>query len=122
MKPAATAFEQAIADITPYVSRDAARTMIAQPTGTQMGAGGKGWIVGSDGHRVHGVACKDWEKVWDADRARFVSHVLPTNALLVGEICFTGGDAANVDGLRELPSKWESYIEFRSDASCPDCT
>ncbi len=95
--------ELALASILPAVSVDKTRTHLCKPFGQEMH--GRGYIVGTDGHRLHAAACDGWRGYMRND-APPAEQVIPWDAPWLGEF-----NAAALDEARVFPAKWDVALE-----------
>lgn len=92
-------------EVGPAVSTDETRQHMCKPFGREMK--GRGFIVGTDGHRLHAVQCEAW-KAFERPNAPRAECVIPWFSTRLGEI--------NVPGLEEarvFPARWDVSIEIQ---------
>lgn len=106
--------ELALASVLPAVSADTARVHMCKPFGREL-VPGRGFLIGTDGHRLHAVECEGW-RAHDLDTAARetgapmpppVAQVVPWDAPWVGEF-----SAAGLDEARVFPSRWQVTLEI----------
>lgn len=101
--------EWALASVMPAVSVDETREHICKPFGRAMN--GRGYLIGTDGHRLHAVAATP--EAWQAhnrDAEPFppppAEQVIPWEAPWVGEF-----NAAALDDVRCFSTRWDVSLE-----------
>lgn len=102
-----TPTELALASVLPAVSCDETRLHLCKPFGRVMA--GRGYLVGTDGHRLHAVAADGWQ-AHDRDHEPFppppAEQVIPWDSPWVGEF-----PAAALDDARHFSSRWGVRLE-----------
>lgn len=107
-KPAPTRLQLDLESVLPAVSTDKARPHLMTPFGRLMN--GRGYIVGTDGHRLHAVRSDEWASHARPDAPR-AEHVIPWHSARLGEF-----SAALLDDARPLcwSSRCQSVLEVGS--------
>ena len=100
--------ELALASVLPAVSCDETRAHLCKPFGKQMR--GRGYVVGTDGHRLHAVACDGWRN-WLRDGQPFppppAEEAIPWESPWIGEF-----HSSDLDDLRGVFStRWEVTLQ-----------
>lgn len=93
--------------VAPAVSADPARETMNKPWGQSMN--GRGFICGSDGHRLHAVHAEP--EAWLAykrDNAPPAEHVIPWDAQQLGEI-------SPEEAWDHFPAKWDVALTISRD-------
>lgn len=98
-----TADELALSSILPAVSGDETRAHLCKPFGQEMH--GRGFVIGTDGHRLHAAACDGWA-AHCREAAPPAAQVIPWDAPWIGEF-----NAAALDDARVFPAKWDVALE-----------
>ena len=91
-------------EVENVVSVDPARPHMAQPFGVG------GYVVGTDGHRLHAVQCEHWG-LFTRPNAPPAMNVIPWESTRLGEISVPGLEDARV-----FPARWEVRLEVAPDA------
>lgn len=108
LKVQPTATELALADVAHAVSADTTRPHLCSPFG---GAhDGRGYIIGTDGHRMALVRDAAWSSALRADAPPF-AHLVQWAAPFIGSLAA----GALEDGARLLPSKWDTELSWHCD-------
>jgi hypothetical protein len=94
--------EYEAASVAAAVGSDTTRAHLCKPFGAEMH--GRGFIVATDGHRLHAVASEAWSKYARHD-APPAAAVIPWDSKLIGEI-------TPQDAWRFFPAKWDASITF----------
>lgn len=82
------------------VSGDVTRETMNKPFGRELH--GRGFICGTDGHRLHAIACDAWQ-AYKRDSAPPAEHVIPWDARPLGEI-------QSEEAWEHFPAKWDVAI------------
>lgn len=90
------------------VSDDPSRQHLNKPWGQVMN--GRGFVCGSDGHRLHAVQCEAWHG-YKRDASPPGEQVIPWDAKWLGEIV-TGG----LDDARAFPARWLVNLDVQPQA------
>lgn len=100
--------ELALASVLPAVSPDETRLHLCKPFGREMH--GRGYLVGTDGHRLHAVAADGWrEHLRDGqpNPPPPAEQVIPWDAPWIGEF-----NAAALDEARVFSARWDVMLEL----------
>jgi hypothetical protein len=91
--------------VAPAVSGDTTRAHLCKPWGQLMN--NRGFICGTDGHRLHAIACEDWKRYERTDvRPPPAEQVIPWDASWLGEIMVGG-----LEDARAFPARWDIGLE-----------
>lgn len=100
--------ELVLASVLSAVSSDETRPHLCKPFGKFMA--GRGYLVGTDGHRLHAVASDNWQ-AHNRDAEPFppppAEQVIPWDSHWIGE--FPAGALADA---RHFPVRWDTRLEI----------
>jgi hypothetical protein len=92
--------------VMPAVSTDETREYLNKPWGQVMN--GRGFVCGTDGHRLHAVACEAWD-TFKRGNAPPAEQVIPWDeAKRVGEL-----ELGRLDDARVFPAKWNVKLDVQ---------
>ncbi len=108
--------QEAIALVADATGADPLRPSTLGPIGCVINE--RGYVAGTDGHRVHAVRCDDFGNVTRTQPAAPIAQIVPNALVKVGEIVLCGIDleCANL-----IPNAWKSIVtldEYGARLSC----
>jgi hypothetical protein len=103
-KPQPSPLERALSDVDHAVSGDSTRPHLNRPFGALVR--GRGFVGGTDGHRLAIVQCNEWEAA-KRDQTPPIEHVIPWDAPTLGWLVVDAFEDA-----RAIPARWQVGLAF----------